>query len=144
MAQLVINISDERYKRICDHTELPTDVIDLLVAVEKGTLLNNHGQLIDVEELMKLHKEKTMFVDEIRVITPLWNLNKMKEEIKHAAECGRSYAVFSRPTHDMKLAKEAEWFKNEGFIVEEATCISRYDYYPELIISWEKDNKEGT
>ena len=50
--QIVINMPEEQYKRICNHTDGIYDGISLLTIVENGTPLpKGHGRLIDADEL---------------------------------------------------------------------------------------------
>ena len=50
--QIVINMPEEQYKRICNHTDGIYDGISLLTIVENGTPLpEGHGRLIDADDL---------------------------------------------------------------------------------------------
>lgn len=52
--KIVIDIPDEQYKRICDHTDGVYDMISLLTIIENGTPLpKGHGKLIDADKLIK-------------------------------------------------------------------------------------------
>ena len=50
--QIVIDISEEQYKRICNHTDGIYDMTSLLTIVENGIPLpKGHGRLIDADKL---------------------------------------------------------------------------------------------
>ena len=50
--QIVIDMSEEQYKRICNHTDGIYDMTSLLTIVENGTPLpKGHGDLIDGRSL---------------------------------------------------------------------------------------------
>ena len=68
--KIVIDIPDEQYKRICDHTDgvRVYDMISLLTIIENGTSLpKGHGRLIDADVIkdfkdrIKCYKEDYAF-----------------------------------------------------------------------------------
>lgn len=63
--RIVINIPEEQYKRICDHTDGVYDMVSLLTIIENGTpLQKGHGKLVDVEDVKDNIRKWRGYLDE--------------------------------------------------------------------------------